>query len=96
MNEFTVLSKDDAVFCKRWFWIRKHSAGTDLFSRLIAIDITDDGIMPLYLPTITYTSKEKQLTFWINLSRWQSLVIIFGPRGIQTRYIDIRKSFEDE
>ena len=96
MNEFTVLHGKIADFFQRFFWIRKHQDGTDLLSHLIAVDITDDGVIPLYLPLLSLSYLNSHLVICISLSRWKSILILLDRRGIQTHYTDIRKDYPED
>ena len=96
MKEFTVLYPGGVDFFQRFFFIRKHEGGIDFLTRLIAIDITEKGNIPLYLPVFTVSKRAGQLTLWINLSRWQYFVINYDRNGLKVKHIDIRKEMGDE
>ena len=96
MSEFTVLYDGGADFYQRFFFTQKHPVGRDFFAHLIAIDITDKGIVPLYLPLFTVNKRSGQLSLWINFDRWRSLIILVDRNGIQTKYTDVRKEFDNE
>ena len=96
MNEFTVLHDQSADFFQRFFWMRKHQNGTDLLSRLIAVDITRDGVIPLYLPLLSFSHRNSRLVICISFSRWKSLLILLDRRGIQTHYTDVRKDYPED
>jgi len=91
MKELTVFREDDADFFQNFFWVYKHLEGTDVFSRLIAIDVGGKRVIPLYLPIFTFRWRLRQLTIWFNISRWQGFMFVINRYGIKTRYIDIRK-----
>ena len=96
MSEFTVLYDGGADFYQSFFWTRESQGRRDFFCKLIAIDIQQKGIVPLYLPLLSTSWRNGQLTIWINISRWQSFVILADKRGIQTKYSDVRKEFDQD
>lgn len=95
MGEFTVLFDGGAKFYQRFYFTRRHKTGRDFLSRLIAINITDKGIFPIYLPLFTLEVKTKHLSIWINLSRWKNIILLMDSNGIQAKYNDVRKEFDN-
>lgn len=90
MKELTVFTKGHVDFFQQFFWVYQHQQGTDVFSRLVAIDFDGKMVTPLYLPLFTFLRQDTQLTIWINLSRWESIVLVLSPNGVKTKYIDFR------
>jgi len=95
MGEFTVLFDGGAKFYQRFYFTRKHRTGRDFLSRLIAVDITEKGIFPLYLPLFTLEKRTKQLSIWINFNRWKNIIFLIDRHGIQAKYNDVRKEFDN-